>query len=156
MLRVTKLADYGIVLMTQMACPEGQATHNARDLAREVQLPLPMVSKILKALAREGLLNSHRGIKGGYTLSKRPADVSIAEIIRALEGPIAITECTDRTHGDCGLEQQCPTRGNWHRINLAVRDALQRITLADMVQPVPKCPSPLLEVAAASSLVRML
>jgi FeS assembly SUF system regulator len=155
MLRVTKLADYGIVLMTYMACPEGPATHNARDLSREVQLPLPMVSKILKSLAREGLLTSHRGIKGGYTLSRRPEETSIAEIIRALEGPIALTECTDRTHGDCGLEQQCPTRGNWHRINSAVRDALQRVTLADMVQPIPKCPTPLLEVGS-SSLVQVI
>lgn len=155
MLRVTKLADYGIVLMTQMACPDQPATHNARDLAREAQLPFPVVSKILKGLARDGLLISHRGMKGGYSLSRRPQDVSIAEIIRALEGPIAITECTDRAHGDCGLENLCPTRGSWHRINKAVRDALQKITLADMAQPIPECPTPLLNVGSSQPVQRV-
>jgi len=99
-----------------------------------------MASKILKVLAREGLLTSQRGTKGGYTLARSPECISVAEIIRALEGPIALTECTDRVYGDCGLERLCPTRGNWHKINQAIRDALEKVTLAEMVQPIPPCP----------------
>ena len=137
MLRVTKLADYGIVLMTHFASyPEGQM-HNARDLAAEVRLPLPMVSKILKVLAREDLLVSHRGTKGGYSLARAADGITIADIIQALEGPIAVTECTDKVNGDCNLERLCPVRSNWHRINEAIREALEKISLAEMRRPFP-------------------
>ena len=135
MLRVTKLADYGIVMLTYFASHSG-STHNARDIAGVVRLPLPVVSKILKALARDGLLTSQRGTKGGYGLSRRPEEITIADIIRALEGPIAVTECTDSVNGDCGLEMRCPVRTNWHRINQAIYQALERITLAEMTQPI--------------------
>jgi FeS assembly SUF system regulator len=135
MLRVTKLADYGIVMLTHLAHHSEHVQHNARDLSLEVGLPLPVVSKILKLLAREGLLISHRGTKGGYGLARPPSEISVAEIIRALEGPIAITECTDKIHGDCSLELLCPVKSNWHRINAAIHEALEKITLAEMTQP---------------------
>jgi FeS assembly SUF system regulator len=132
MLRVTKVADYGIVVMTHMANHPGQL--NARDIARGACLPLPMVSKILKLLSREGLLVSHRGTKGGYSLGRQPEMITVADIIRALEGPIAVTECTDQI-GDCGLERLCPVRSNWQRINQAIRHALEQITLSEMSHP---------------------
>ena len=135
MLRVTKTADYGIVVMTHLATSHRQL--NARDVARGARLPLPMASKILKALSREGLLVSHRGTKGGYSLARDPEQITIADIIRALEGPIAVTECTDRVHGDCDIERICPVRSNWHRINQAIRGALEQITLAEMSHPFP-------------------
>ena len=113
----------------------GDTTHTARDIAGVVRLPLPVVSKILKALARDGLLVSHRGIKGGYGLARRPEDITVAEIIRSLEGPIAVTECTDSVNGECELEVRCPVRTNWHLINQAIYQALERITLAEMTQP---------------------
>ncbi len=137
MLRVTKLADYGIVMLTWFATNSG-STFNARDVATVVRLPLPVVSKILKLLARHGLLASQRGIKGGYGLAKSPREITVAEIIRALEGPIAVTECTDSLHGDCGLQTGCPVRTNWHLINRAIHDALEKITLAEMTQPLPQ------------------
>jgi FeS assembly SUF system regulator len=133
MLRVTKLADYGIVMLTYFAT-HGDRTYNAKDIARVVQLPLPVVSKILKLLARDGLLISQRGTKGGYGLSRPAKDITVAAIIRALEGPIAVTECTDQIRGDCGLEVGCPVKTNWHLINRAIYDALERITLAEMTQ----------------------
>jgi Rrf2 family protein len=86
-------------------------------------------------LARNGVLVSQRGTKGGYALARPPGAITIAEIIRALEGPIAVTECTDRERGDCGLETACPVRANWHLINEAIHDALKKITLAEMAQP---------------------
>ena len=133
MLRVTKLADYGIVVMTHLAGNPGQLS--ARDIAAGACLPVPMVSKILKLLSRAGILMSHRGTKGGYSLARRPESISVAEIIRALEGPIAVTECTDRVNGACDLERLCPVRSNWHRINEAIHGALKQISLAEMSQP---------------------
>ena len=132
MLRITKQTDYGIVLLTLMASePERQV--NAPELAAEAQLPLPTVSKILKLLARDGLLASHRGVKGGYSLSRPPARITIAEVIGSLEGPIAITECIDEggPH-DCIQQGRCAVQANWQVINRAIRGALQEITLQDM------------------------
>ncbi len=137
MLRVTKLADYGIVILTHLV-RGGSTSSNARDIAREVRLPLPVVSKILKTLAQQGILDSRRGIKGGYRLARKPEEISVAQIIRALEGPIAVTECNDRLRGGCDLETGCSVRTNWHLINRALHQALETITLAEMTQPLRK------------------
>ena len=133
MLRVTKLADYGIVMLTYFATHR-ENTWNARDIAKVVRLPLPVVSKVLKLLSKAGLLASQRGTKGGYSLALQPEEITVAAIIRALEGPIAVTECTDMTR-DCDLELRCPVRTNWHLINRAIQLALEKITLAEMTQP---------------------
>ena len=133
MLRVTKLADYGIVMLTFFAThPEN--TYNARDIANAVRLPLPVASKVLKLLGKAGLLISQRGIKGGYGLARPAEDISVAAIIRALEGPIAVTQCSTLNR-DCNLETRCPVRANWHQINQAIHSALEKITLAQMTQP---------------------
>lgn len=133
MIRITKQTDYGVVLLTHFAGhPDRQI--NAPELSMETQLPLPMVSKILKVLVREGLLVSHRGVKGGYSLARLPEEITMAEIISALEGPIAITECIELA-SDCSHERSCSVRSNWQRINDAVRGALEGITLAEMKQP---------------------
>ncbi len=135
MLRITKQTDYGIVLLTHLASdPERRV--NAPELADEASLPQPMVAKILKLLARAGILESHRGVNGGYCLAGRPEDLSVAEVIAALEGQISITECTDDTPGLCPQEEVCRLRSNWNRINLAIQDALDGISLAEMTGPV--------------------
>lgn len=134
-LRMTKQADYAIVLLTQMAnAPDRQL--NASEAAEQTGLPQPIVSKILKLLARRDLLVSHRGAKGGYRLSRAADRISVAQIIEAVEGPIAITECVDDTPGECSQEPVCPVRSNWNRINNAVRQALGEITLEEMTQPI--------------------
>jgi FeS assembly SUF system regulator len=133
MLRVTKLADYGIVMLTYFAAYRDR-TCNARDIAHLVRLPLPVASKVLKLLSKEGLLISQRGTKGGYSLARPPEEVTIAAIIRALEGPIAVTECTDMRRR-CDLESECPVRTNWNMINRAIQSLLEKITLAEMTQP---------------------
>jgi FeS assembly SUF system regulator len=135
MIRMTKQADYGIVLMTRLA-NEPERLFSAPELADETQLPQPTVSKILKALARAELLDSHRGVHGGYALARAPEAINMAEIITALEGPIAITECIDDSPGECSQEPICPVRGNWQRINVAIRTALQQIRLSEMVHPI--------------------
>jgi FeS assembly SUF system regulator len=142
MLRVTKLADYGIVMLTHFA-NNRESTYNARDIARAASLPLPVVSKVLKLLGKAALLSSQRGMKGGYALARPPEEITVADIIRALEGPIAVTECTDARR-DCGLKEGCPVRSNWHSINEAIQSALETITLAEMTRPLRQ---PLITVA---------
>ena len=136
MLRMTKTADYGIVLLTHMAGHEDRI-FNAPELAEGARLPHPTVSKILKTLAREGILASHRGAKGGYSLARSPREISVEQIIEALEGPIGITECIDEAPGECDQEPICPVRVNWQHINEAIRHALAAITLAEMTSAAP-------------------
>ena len=133
MIRLSRITDYGIVLMAHLAGLGGER-HNAREVAGDTQLPAPVVSKILKQLAREGLLVSHRGAKGGYSLARPPAEISAAEIITALEGPIGLTECTVHP-GQCVQEASCHVREPWQRINHVVRQALSKVTLADLATP---------------------
>lgn len=135
MLRMTKQADYGIVLLTRMACEE-ERRFAAPELAEETHLPLPTVSKILKVLSRAGVLDSTRGVKGGYCLARQPEHINVADMIEALEGPIAFTECIEDSPGTCTQESSCQVRGNWQRINEAVRGALEHITLADLTAPI--------------------
>ena len=139
MIRMTRVTDYGIVLLTYFARgPEG-TLHTARDLARDAHLPLPTVNKVLKTLTRHGLLESHRGVKGGYTLARHPEEISVAEIISATEGPVAMTECTVDGPGGCDHESDCPVSDNWQRINQAIQEALDGITLAEMTRPLAPC-----------------
>lgn len=132
MIRLSRLSDYGIVLMAQLAGRAVGAPSNAREVAAEVHLPLPVVSKVLKALARCGLLVSHRGAKGGYSLARPPSEITAAEMIAALEGPIGLTECVAHP-GQCVQEASCHVREPWQRINSVVRRALAQVTLADLV-----------------------
>src|SRR5262245_27832577 len=108
MIRMTRLTDYAIVLLAYCARHPERPLHSTRDLAEEAHLPMPTVGKILKLLARKGLLVSHRGVRGGYVLSKPADQITVAEIIGALEGPIAITECSHDAPGSCALESRCP------------------------------------------------
>lgn len=139
MLRITKQTDYGIVLLSRMAA-EPARLFNAPELAAELGLPLPTVSKILKLLARDGVLASHRGVKGGYSLARAPEAISVAEVIGSLEGPIAMTDCIDDSPsvGTCQQEGHCALQANWQVINRAVRRALDGITLRDMALPLPE------------------
>lgn len=130
MIRLGRLTDYGIVLMAHLA-GAGEGPHAARDLAAETELPLPAVSKLLKTLAREGLLVSSRGAKGGYRLARAAEEITVPEMIEALEGPIALTHCALH-EGACIQEARCDVRSPWQRINRAVHEALSRITLADL------------------------
>ena len=131
MIRMTKQTDYGFVLLTRLAVEPGRAM-NAPDLAGETKLPLPMVSKILTLLVRQGLLASHRGVKGGYALARPAAEIHAAEILRALEGAVALTVCIEGSPGECDREHFCTVRGPWQRINKAVFEALAGVTLAEL------------------------
>lgn len=141
MIRLSKLADYGIVIMTQLAREQGHEDGGLRSahwLADTTAVPQPMASKILKLLSQADLVTSVRGAYGGYTLSDHANDISVAQIIEALDGPIALTECVDDTSGTCGIEMLCPARTNWQRINSAIRDALAGISLDEMTSQIPE------------------
>jgi len=132
MFRISRITDYGIVLMAHLAERDGGTSCNAREVAEATQLPLPVVSKILKSLAREELLVSHRGAKGGYSLARSPEEIRVTEMISALEGPFGLTECAIHP-GACAQESSCHVREPWQRINRAVHSALDHITLSDLV-----------------------
>ena len=133
MFRLSKTTDYGIVLMAQLASAPPHAPQNARELAQSSALPVPMVSKILKALAREGLLVSQRGSKGGYQLARLPEELTVSEMIRVLEGPVALTDCAIGP-ALCSHETLCAVREPWQVISRVVERALGDITLADLVK----------------------
>jgi FeS assembly SUF system regulator len=136
MLRITKEADYGIMLLVSMASrPQGEI-HTARQAAEWTGLPLPMVSKILRTLARERILASHRGVSGGYSLNRPPDETSVAAVIRALEGPISMVQCGSEP-GACVQEAVCPTRINWSRISHEVERALEQVPISDMISQAP-------------------
>lgn len=135
MIRLSKLADYGIVIMTHLARhPERQQA--MPEIALATAVPQATAGKVLKLLARGGLLASHRGVRGGYGLARPATAITMTEIIEALDGPIALTDCADGG-GDCDIAGLCTTRTNWQRINRAIREALDTVTLAEMAQAIP-------------------
>ena len=155
MFRMTKLTDYGIVILTHFAAHDDRVAHTARELALETRLPLPTVGKLLKQLSHGGLLTSQRGTKGGYILARPPREISVSAIIAALEGPVAITECnTGESHSRCEHESFCSVRPNWQTINDTILGALEGLTLADMTRPLVRRPSQLsaFEAPSASTL----
>ena len=134
MIKLSRMADYGMVLMVELA-RSGARNATAVKLARTTELPQPTVSKLLKQLAAAALLTSRRGASGGYGLARDAGDISVAEIISALDGPIALTECMTHDGIVCEIEALCPTQTNWRRINDALVGALESVSLADMARP---------------------
>ncbi len=132
MFKLSKTTDYGIVLLAQLARNTSTKPQNSRELAAASDLPVPMVSKILKTLAKEGLLISHRGSKGGYQLAFEPKDLSVADMIRVLEGPVGLTECAIGP-ALCVHETVCAVREPWQLISRVVEQALTDVTLADLI-----------------------
>lgn len=133
MLRISKLTDYAIMVMVELDGAAGQVL-SAQALAERSGLELPTVSKVLKLLGRAGLARSFRGANGGYRIERPAKDISVAEIITAIEGPIAMTECSIDM-GLCQQEDNCNLRGNWQRISTAVAEAMAQVSLAEMARP---------------------
>ena len=132
MFKLNRLTDYAVVVMSQMSC-NPKELWTAPKIAQDTGVPLPTVAKLLNALAHGELISSHRGAAGGYTLNRKAEDISVAEIIQALEGPIALTACVDGATGGCDVESLCPMRGNWDKVNKAIQGALSRVSLTDMM-----------------------
>lgn len=134
MIRLTNLADYAVVVMTTAArCPDARLS--AAKVSDVTAIPAPTVAKLMGTLARAGLLVASRGVAGGFALAKPPAQISIAAIVEAVDGPIALTNCQAEDSHDCAIEGHCTVRGHWGPINRAVRAALDAVTLADLLRP---------------------
>lgn len=140
MLRISKLTDYAILAMVELT-RDGEML-SAHALSERVGVELPTASKVLKMLAGYGLLDSYRGANGGYRAGRPASDISVAEVIAAIEGPVAMTECSEEA-GLCSQEDNCELRGNWQRISLAVNQALEQVSLAEMAAPLRTEPGPL-------------
>lgn len=134
MIRLSRLTDYAVVLLGHMALHPEQLLA-ASDLVERTGLPLPTVSKIMKQLARADLVLAQRGAAGGYRMARAAGKISVASLIEAIEGPIAITDCADGSDHDCQMKNGCPMTANWNRVNLAIRRALEELTLEDMATP---------------------
>jgi len=142
MIKISRMGDYAIVLLTGMGRiydrdPDTSST--ARSLSSETGLPQATVGKLLKALATANLLTSQQGRHGGYRLARQPARITLAEIIEAVDGPIAMTNCF-REDQDCEMEDNCSIRPHWRVINDAIRQVLDATTLADLNAPVNQVP----------------
>jgi len=133
MLRVTKLTDYATVVLTVLASRPGDVL-SAADLAELAGLEAPTVSKLLKPLAQAGLVEGIRGVHGGYRLNQDAADISLIQVVEAMEGPLAMTECSQHD-SQCTLASKCGVRANWRLINDVVAEALRGVTLAQMLKP---------------------
>ena len=131
MFRLNRLTDYAVVVMSQLAL-RGEETLSAQSIARDTAVPLPTVSKVLGLLAKDGLIVSQRGAAGGYLLAQPPEKITMAAIIQAIEGPIALTACVDGSDDTCASESLCPIRGTWDRVNQAIHGALNSVTLKEM------------------------
>jgi FeS assembly SUF system regulator len=130
MLRISKMTDYATVLLARLAsAPDQQWT--AAQLAAATHLAQPTVSKALKQLHRRGLVISTRGLRGGYRLARPAEEITAAQILDALEGPMALIECARHVH-HCSIESTCSVGRSWQRVNLAIRRSLQEITLLEL------------------------
>jgi FeS assembly SUF system regulator len=136
MMRLSRLADFAVVLMTHVA-QHHERVHTASEAAAATQLPVPTVAKVLARLCRERLLTSIRGVKGGYRLARPAAEISVGAVVNALDGPVALTQCIKLGARRCEVESVCPSRVGLHRINVAVRKALDDVSLADVATPAP-------------------
>jgi FeS assembly SUF system regulator len=133
MLKLGKLADYATLLMTVLAA-EPARLYSAHELAGRTHVAEPTAGKLLKLLARGGLVESLRGAQGGYRLARAPDRITVADVINAVEGPIAVTQCSVHK-GNCAIEAFCGVRANWRLINKAIRGALETLTVAQMAEP---------------------
>ncbi|ANJ66329.1 SUF system Fe-S cluster assembly regulator [Halothiobacillus diazotrophicus] len=138
MLKISRMSDYAIVLLTTLARGETPQS-NARALAERTGLSQPTVGKLLKTLTASGLLTSQQGRHGGYRLARAADEISIADIVEAIDGPIAMTECYTADH-DCEREANCSVRPHWNTINRGVRELLTGTTLATLSEPVHQVP----------------
>ncbi len=130
MLRISRLTDYATVILAALAS-EPQRVQTAASLARQTRIAAPTVSKLLKQLQRTGLVSSTRGLHGGYQLARPAAQISVAAILDALEGPVALTDCA-AGHGYCEIEETCRVGRVWQRLNLVIRRALHEVSLAQL------------------------
>jgi FeS assembly SUF system regulator len=135
-MRLSNLADYAVVMLAA-AARAGSARLNATCLAEQTGVPLPTVQKLVGRLAAAGLIVSSRGTGGGFRLARTPDAISLADIVEAVEGPIAMTACVEQGRHDCALESDCRVKPHWGAVNDALKGALGGVSLAQLATPAP-------------------
>lgn len=131
MIRMSKLADYAFVILTRMAS-EKKELWPASSISEVTAIPLPTVAKLMKILARGGIVTASRGVSGGYRLVASPSAISVASVIESVDGPVALIDCVDNSDPDCVVSHACHMNGGWSKVNSAVLAALSSVSLADM------------------------
>jgi len=149
MFKVNKLTDYAMVVLIDIA--RSDVRRSAHQVADHTGIPLPTVAKLMKSLNKAGLVASQRGATGGYALGRAADAITVADVIQAVEGPIALTACADTSDTSCSMERTCLVQGKWNRVNRAVRAALSEVTLAEMIADVSSFGLEPLPVARARS-----
>jgi FeS assembly SUF system regulator len=143
MIKLSKLTDYGVVLLSYMVQNPHVTALNAAALSLATHVPEPTVAKVMKALAKANVVESHRGALGGYSLAQLPQTITMRQIIEAIDGPIAVTACTSHAHcgprsqadltATCALSCVCPLKGHWQKVNNTIITALDQLTLLDVM-----------------------
>ena len=131
MLKITRLADYAVLIICSFDSCKGKVV-SAQELTNKTGLQKTTVDKVLSILVRNKLLKTHRGVKGGYKPFKKLEDISIKELIEAVEGPVSLTDCIDNNARNCNLFDACITKHTWSVVNSAIRDTLESIKVKDI------------------------
>ena len=131
MIKLAKMTDYAVIVLADMA--GHAALMSASEIAERTELPEPTVSKILKALAKHKIVASTRGSSGGYALNMKPEEISMADVVSATDGPIALTACVDEGSSCCDRSHSCSMKGQWNPVNLAMQNALENVSLQQMM-----------------------
>ncbi len=136
MFKLSKLTDYAFVVLTHMVRVEGQQC-TAQDIADKTRLPHPTVAKVLKLLAKGGVVAAQRGASGGYNLSRSPREITVEQVITAIDGPLLLTDCVDGAQHMCSHQNACAVNGRWNKVNRALSGALSSVSLYDMACDTP-------------------
>jgi len=135
MFRISKMTDYGVVVLGQLAGRTGHR-QTAPEIATATGLPSATVAQVLKPLASASIVSSQRGAQGGYWLARAPEGVSLRELVVAFEGPLAVTACVEASTDCCDVEPLCLLAGGWEQVNSAIANALDSVSLADLLYPI--------------------
>ena len=146
MLRLSKKADYALMAMRHLALPAGPSSTNAREIAEQYDIPIELMAKVLQRLVREGLLISTQGTRGGYTLSRPSASISVGDVIEAIDGPFAVTACSTEKH-DCDQYSKCSIRDPLWQIRERIAATLGTVSIAEMAAESDAVPVPVAHAA---------
>jgi len=140
MLRLSKKADYALIAMKHLARRGDRGSSSAREIAAMYDIPIELMAKVLQRLVRRGLLASHQGTRGGYELARRPTQISVADVIQAIDGPVAVTACSS-DENQCEQFAKCNVRDPLWKVRERIVQALGECTIAELAAdptPVPQ------------------
>lgn len=149
MLKLTKKADYGLIALRHLALSSRSGPASAKELAALYRIPVPILSKVLQLLAKQGLINSEQGTNGGYRLARDPRSITALEVIRGIDGPIILTSCFT-SHGECDQSENCTVREPLRKVHEGILKLLESISVADLScdeSTLPHLPQPRSRVA---------